>query len=225
VLLFPLPGGALPLPLPLEEVHSLPRLTTSLLRLTTLAVCASLTILLLIFFLSFLLSFFLRDLFGNFLGILSKAGRPSKIGGISGKVPVCLENWNLPKDLTSLLEKDREISIFNSNYEFFFSFQNFKISSSFLATSHRHLLFVETFRLWKNVSFFVAIPAIGLCAANSYKLHQAETAHAAAAHHDGEHHAEPLLIGTYMRIRVRVGFLSFLSASDARVSSFLFHLF
>jgi len=108
---------------------------------------------------------------------------------------------------------------------FFFSFQNFKISSSFLATSHRHLLFVETFRLWKNVSFFVAIPAIGLCAANSYKLHQAETAHAAAAHHDGEHHAEPLLIGTYMRIRVRVGFLPLLSAcADARVSSFSFLL-
>ncbi|XP_055588088.1 cytochrome c oxidase subunit 6A, mitochondrial [Uranotaenia lowii] len=34
------------------------------------------------------------------------------------------------------------------------------------------------YKVWKNLSFFVAIPAVGLCMLNAYLAHEAEHGHA-----------------------------------------------
>lgn len=56
------------------------------------------------------------------------------------------------------------------------------------------------YKLWKKMSFFVALPAIALGMLNAYLAHQEE------------HHERPEFVAyDYLRVRTKVTFLSFYS--------------
>ncbi|XP_070489741.1 cytochrome c oxidase subunit 6A1, mitochondrial-like [Chironomus tepperi] len=49
------------------------------------------------------------------------------------------------------------------------------------------------YKLWKRLSFFVAIPAVGVCMLNTYLEHQKE--------HANGHHQPPFVPYDYLRMR------------------------
>lgn len=71
------------------------------------------------------------------------------------------------------------------------------------------------YKLWKRLSFFVAIPAVGVCMLNTYLEHQKE-------HADG-HHRPPFVAYDYLRVRNKRFPWGEGNKSLFHVSSLIFH--